>query len=343
MDEMAMNYLPFFDRKGERKWISGVGFAVFALTVISLLGQFIVAVLAGLFFPQMLVNPWGLYFLALVPLWFLAVPAYWGILRMRRKVPVVKRTMSFGEFCLCFLMCVPVMYVGNLLGNVISSLLNDVAGTDTVNQVSELMDATGLLPTTVFAVILAPVIEELTFRKLLCDRMRRYGDKAAILVSAVVFGLYHGNLYQFFYAAVLGALFAFVYCRTGRVIYTILLHMLVNFLGSVVPMAIMSICEEALSMTGGGDLASMAQLLQDLRPGELLGQLALLGGYGLLILGGSLAGAAAIFACRKKFVCLPGEVVLPKGQGCKTVVWNTGSVFALIALVAVLMVNTFLS
>ena len=238
MDEERMMYTPYYDLRIERKWSSGIGYALLALTVLALLGQLLAGFLAGRFFPELLESTWGLYLLSLIPMYLFAVPAYWGILQLRERTPIVKRSMGFGAFCLCFLMCMPLMYGGNLLGNAISGLLNAVTGTQTVNQVAELMTSSGMLPTVVFAVILAPIVEELVFRKLLCDRMRRYGDKIAVLVSGIAFGLYHGNLYQFFYAAAIGIFFAFLYCRTGRVSYTILLHMLVNFVGSVIPLTV---------------------------------------------------------------------------------------------------------
>ena len=346
MDEMQVMYTPYYDRRIERKWSSGIGFALLALTVLALLGQLLAGFLAGRFFPDVLESTWGLYLLSLIPMYIAAVPAYWGILQLREKTPVVKRSMGFGEFCLCFLMCMPLMYGGNLLGNAISGLLNNVTGLDTVNQVAELMTASGMLPTVVFAVILAPIVEELVFRKLLCDRMRRYGDKVAILVSGIVFGLYHGNLYQFFYAAAIGIFFAFLYCRTGRVVYTILLHMLINFVGSVVPMTVMELCGDVLAMAEGADPFAAAEQMMGMTAEagmSLVLQTFIMGGYGLIILGGSAAGAIALIVCRKRFVCMPGAVMIPKGQWWSALVWNPGGILAAAALLATLVLNTLLS
>lgn len=64
-------------------------------------------------------------------------------------------------------------------------------------------------------VVMAPICEEILFRKILIDRIRLYGDKAAILVSSVVFGLSHGNFYQFFYAFGIGLVLAIFIFRRG--------------------------------------------------------------------------------------------------------------------------------
>ena len=74
----------------------------------------------------------------------------------------------------------------------------------------------------------APLFEELIFRKLLLDRLRPMGDRAAIWISGVAFGLFHMNLYQFFYATLLGLIFAGIALKTGKIHHTILLHAGIN-------------------------------------------------------------------------------------------------------------------
>ena len=89
-------------------------------------------------------------------------------------------------------------------------------------------------------VILAPVIEEFLFRRQIIDRIRVYGERRAILVSAVMFGLFHGNLSQMFYAGVLGLVFGYVYLKTGKLRYSIILHALINFMGSILAPELLS-------------------------------------------------------------------------------------------------------
>jgi membrane protease YdiL (CAAX protease family) len=88
----------------------------------------------------------------------------------------------------------------------------------------------------VTAGILAPIVEEFIFRKFLIDRTYRYGEWVAILTSGLMFGLFHGNLAQFFFTTLIGGLFAYIYIRTGKIWYTIALHMTMNLATSVVTM-----------------------------------------------------------------------------------------------------------
>ncbi len=83
-------------------------------------------------------------------------------------------------------------------------------------------------------VILGPLGEELLFRGLLLRSLRDYGDGICCLTSGLFFGLFHINLYQMFYAAVLGAFFAWLVRRTGRLRIAVAFHVLYNALGLLV-------------------------------------------------------------------------------------------------------------
>jgi membrane protease YdiL (CAAX protease family) len=76
-------------------------------------------------------------------------------------------------------------------------------------------------------------MEEVIYRKLVIDRLRCFGELPALLISGVGFGLIHGNFSQFFYAALIGIVFGYVYLRTGNILHTVLLHMLINLIGGV--------------------------------------------------------------------------------------------------------------
>lgn len=77
--------------------------------------------------------------------------------------------------------------------------------------------------------ILAPIAEELVFRGLLFRRLREYANvKGAIIISSLVFGIYHGNMIQFIFASILGIIFAWLYEKTGRLCVPIMAHMAAN-------------------------------------------------------------------------------------------------------------------
>ena len=110
--------------------------------------------------------------------------------------------------------------------------------------------------------ILAPILEEIFFRKLIIDRTRRYGELASILVSAFFFALFHGNFSQFFYAFGIGVLFGYIYCRTGSYVTVTLLHVVFNIFMGVIPAAlspgIFAFAEELLLLESDAEIIALA-------------------------------------------------------------------------------------
>ena len=157
------------------------------------------------------------------------------MLLLTRRLPQRKparSTLSVGGFLALVAISYACMIVGNLVGIGINTLISP----NSVNLIGDLASAAGLSVEMVVAfVVLAPVFEELVFRKVLVDRVLPYGEWPAILFSGLTFGLFHGNLTQFFYATLLGMVLAYVYIRWGNILYTIGIHACINFLGGVLP------------------------------------------------------------------------------------------------------------
>ena len=142
--------------------------------------------------------------------------------------PIEKKNLSFGRFLLVALLCFGVWGVGAALGN-----LSSFFGADTDSLFSVDFLGKALVPYLIYAVIGAPILEELTFRKVLLDGLHDWHEGYAAVLSALLFGLMHGNHMQFFLAFFIGLIFAMVYQRTGRVIYSMLLHAMINLTGTL--------------------------------------------------------------------------------------------------------------
>ena len=77
--------------------------------------------------------------------------------------------------------------------------------------------------------IYMPVIEELVFRGLLFGRCEReFGLRAGLLVSGLLFGVYHASPVQWVYAAVMGMVFAAAYAASGDFSLPAALHGICN-------------------------------------------------------------------------------------------------------------------
>lgn len=150
---------------------------------------------------------------------------------MIRSLPTGRRqalSLSPRAFARTAVYCVGILYLFNLLTGLLMLAVELASGASTSNLLQATMDA---MPTWLYLVlvgIIAPLGEEFVFRGLLLSRLRPFGDRCAIWFSAVAFGLFHLNLYQFFYATAAGLIFAGIALKTGKLRYTIALHAIVN-------------------------------------------------------------------------------------------------------------------
>ncbi|WP_312078571.1 CPBP family intramembrane glutamic endopeptidase [Chryseobacterium sp.] len=85
------------------------------------------------------------------------------------------------------------------------------------------------------AVIMAPIFEEIIFRGIMLKGMTNNGVEPwkAILLSSILFGLIHGNPWQFVGATLLGCVLGLVYYKTKSLLLPMLLHGFNNLCSAV--------------------------------------------------------------------------------------------------------------
>lgn len=103
----------------------------------------------------------------------------------------------------------------------------------------------------IFAALPA-LLEEMVFRGFVLQGMRGMGDPAAILFSALLFGLMHTNMLQLPFAFLLGLVMGFLVIKTGNIWVAIVIHFLNNGLSVLVDYAGLYIGEE-----GAGKLTTL--------------------------------------------------------------------------------------
>lgn len=114
----------------------------------------------------------------------------------------------------------------------IAEFLNVVSQLFTVNTISGSMAELVVkypFPIAFLVIAVAPAVcEELVFRGVLYRGYRNCGVWVAVLLTAFLFGMMHMNWNQFFYAVVLGILFALVNEITGSILPSVFLHLYIN-------------------------------------------------------------------------------------------------------------------
>lgn len=77
--------------------------------------------------------------------------------------------------------------------------------------------------------IVSPIVEEMVFRGVIYSRIKRfYSVSRAVVCSALLFGVFHANLPQFFYGTAMGILMAVCYEYSACFAAPVLMHMSAN-------------------------------------------------------------------------------------------------------------------
>lgn len=143
-------------------------------------------------------------------------------------MPVFSTALTF--FALCFLGS-----LATIISNKIAEILDTLFGTGEIpDAMAGSLPQNGSLGTYIVLLlttaVVAPICEELIFRKLLLHPLRKHGNGFAITVTALLFGFTHGNFDQLPYAFVVGMLFGLLAVNSCSVKPTIFLHTLNNLL-----------------------------------------------------------------------------------------------------------------
>lgn len=216
----------------ERKYCARLGWAFVLTMVCAFVWQ--LALLGLAYAGRLHGGPTTYSLLALVGYYLPALPlSYWLCRRMPVSEPV-QRPLTARLLGRWFVIGIGLMWVGSLVGSWLNDLVYKVAHLEPVDLVSETFNEMPMAVVLLGACVLGPLCEELLFRGLFARRLARYGQKPAAFVSALLFGLYHANLSQFFYAFLLGLLLAYAYFYTGTLKTPVLLHMLFNCYGSFI-------------------------------------------------------------------------------------------------------------
>ena len=256
--------------------------------------------------------------------------------RMPGEAPA-KKSITPGQFVLALIMCFALMYCGNLVGTLITTVVGVLKGSAVDNALMTYATGSNMIVTFLYMVICAPILEEYIFRKLIVDRTVKYGQGVAVVLSGLMFGLFHGNLNQFAYAFLLGMFLAFLYVKTGELKVTIGLHMCINFMGAVVSVLLLKAIHleeyQEVIMNGADSQAVMDYMMKYL-PGWIGYMI-----YVLFILAVLVTGIVLFIVYRKKLKLEPGQIA--KGRRFKTVIGNPGMICYCIFWIAMIIIQMF--
>ncbi len=134
------------------------------------------------------------------------------------------------------MMFVPIMLISSMVVNFISLIVQEMAGMEFSSGLEDLkmQGISGFLVATVSMAIVPAIIEEFAIRGVVMQPLRRYGDKFAIVASAFIFSIMHGNMAQIPYTVIGGIYLGYLTVATGSIWPSIILHFINNMYSVVI-------------------------------------------------------------------------------------------------------------
>lgn len=134
--------------------------------------------------------------------------------------------MSLPLFLAIVSVFMSVQAITTLLFNYTESILNHWGLTSDFAQ-TQASGQTSSVSMFLYVGIFAPVVEELMFRGAIFDTLQPFGKRFAMVSSALLFGLFHGNLIQIPFAFLVGLILSYVRVNYG-LLWCIVLHFINN-------------------------------------------------------------------------------------------------------------------
>lgn len=307
-----------------RKHFSRLGLFFFLGAVITMVVQIVPTVLVTILRYDWLDDPNIALLLSAVPMYLFGMPALIALVKIVPATQVERHNIKGGHFAIAALMTFTIMYGSNLIGLMITNVIGQLKGGMVENDLADLVVSLNIPLMFIYMVVIAPIMEEYVFRKLIVERTVRYGQGVAVVLSGLMFGLFHGNLNQFVYTFTLGMFLAFLYVKTGNLKITIALHAMVNFMGSIVASTMLDLVDFDGYMEIFEDGFSSSAYMDFMRDNAL--GLLIYFAYFILLFGLVIAGGVLLIIAlaKRKIKFAPGEVIIPRGKRFVTVILNVG-------------------
>ena len=278
---------------------------------------------------------WGLQILAM---YIIGYPIFHLMTRyIPRRDISKKEKLGLLEFLMLAIATQGIIFIGSMVASAVTDFINAKLGIVVEDSTSELIVSTNIWIIILVVVIIGPIFEELIFRKVFVDAIGKYNIRLAVFISAASFALFHGNITQVIYTFAVGLILGWVYAKTKNILHTILIHMFINFFGSIPSLLIMDSYNRIQGMTDE-ELASITDpaLLMDVAKVSAYSLMT----YGFIFIGGFLL-LTMLF---KGYFKLPrdGEVKIPFFKKLGILFFNWGTIIFVLYSVFTIIGNLFM-
>ncbi len=152
----------------------------------------------------------------------------------------VSAPLMITAVCLGFFVCL----AGNYVTSIYVELMDKIGITLTAPEFGVPSDLPGRIVYALAIAVVPALVEEFAMRGAVMQPLRKYGDWFAIVASAIVFAVLHGNLIQAPFALVAGVAIGYAVCVTESLWTGVIIHFCNNFYSVVTEFMIADIPDE---------------------------------------------------------------------------------------------------
>lgn len=219
------------ERREVRRSAQFVGFVLLALFTGQIVVSCLLTALSGFEILTLSRDDYGLgntgamLLQMLLYVFYLAVPVLLtAVFTKRWDNPFASKRAPRGSYLIAIFGGMVISAFGNVVSSYVVTLLNGV-GVPSPDFPSTIETSTlSLLLNIVASAVFPAIFEEMVFRGYVLRALLPHGERTAVLLSAVLFGLIHGNIVQVPFAAVFGFVLGWLMVRTNSIWPGVILH-----------------------------------------------------------------------------------------------------------------------
>ena len=200
------------------------------------------------FIPGNIRANWAVYFILSFLVEFLFAVAAWTVAKARSVeiVPAacVNKKVNGKIVGLGFLVAVVCLFFFGPLTNAFVSFL-ELCGYSSVLSEIEIGTVWSYLAYIITTCLAPAIFEELLFRGVILSGFKEYGKKVAVVISALIFMLMHGNAEQTIHQFIIGLVIGYIFIESGNLWLGVIVHFFNNFI-SITELFVLTIMSKSM-------------------------------------------------------------------------------------------------